>query len=145
MTLAKRNTQAERARERREAEEEKKLRRKKLTPKEQEELEEKEFEEACERWIGKIIRVVSHAGVQPRTGQTGAPLIHLAKICTGNLTGSGLRKYAHRQNHTIPVWFPCVCVRVGTVPGVYRPSVECGNACGSQDLQTHFFRYSKAI
>ena len=69
MTLAKRNTQAERARERREAEEEKKLRRKKLTPKEQEELEEKEFEEACERWIGKIIRVVSHASVQPRTGR----------------------------------------------------------------------------
>ena len=28
----------------------------------------------------------------------------LAKICTGNLTGSGLRKYALRQNHTIPVW-----------------------------------------
>ena len=27
----------------------------------------------------------------------------LAKICTGNLTGSGLRKYALRQNHTIPV------------------------------------------
>ena len=81
MTLAKRNTQAERARERREAEEEKKLRRKKLTPKEQEELEEKEFEEACERWIGKIIRVVSHAGVQPRTGrpQAGPPLIHLRR------------------------------------------------------------------
>ena len=32
----------------------------------------------------------------PRYGQ-------LAKICTGNLTGSGLRKYALRQNHTIPV------------------------------------------
>ena len=30
----------------------------------------------------------------PRYGQ-------LAKICTGNLTGSRLRKYAHRQNHTI--------------------------------------------
>ena len=29
----------------------------------------------------------------------------LAKICTGNLTGSGLRKYALRQNHTIPVCF----------------------------------------
>ena len=66
MTLAKRNTQAERARERREAEEEKKLRRKKLTPKEQEELEEKEFEEACERWIGKIIRVVSLRASNPR-------------------------------------------------------------------------------
>ena len=71
MTLAKRNTQAERARERREAEEEKKLRRKKLTPKEQEELEEKEFEEACERWIGKIIRVVSHVASNPRLAGPG--------------------------------------------------------------------------
>ena len=25
-------------------------------------------------------------------------------MCTGNLTRSGLRKYALRQNHTIPVW-----------------------------------------
>ena len=31
----------------------------------------------------------------PRYGQ-------LAKICTGNLSDSGLRKYALRQNHTIP-------------------------------------------
>ena len=31
-------------------------------------------------------------------------MVQLAKICTGNLTGSGLRKYALRQNHTIPVY-----------------------------------------
>jgi hypothetical protein len=66
MTLAKRaNSQTERARERREAEEEKKLSKKKLTPKEQEDLEEKEFEDACEKWIGKIIRVVCLAGLKP--------------------------------------------------------------------------------
>ena len=28
----------------------------------------------------------------------------LAKICTGDLSGSGLRKYALRRNHTIQVY-----------------------------------------
>ena len=58
MPIARRPTQTERAKERREAEESLASRKKKLTPKEQEDLEEKQLEEACEKWFSRIIRVV---------------------------------------------------------------------------------------
>jgi len=41
-------------------------------------------------------RAARHRRIVPKKANS-------AKICTGNLTGSGLRKYALRQNHTIPV------------------------------------------
>ena len=49
---------------------------------------------ACYGIGARWARLRKFALPTPRYGQ-------LAKICTGNLTGSGLRKYAHRQNHTI--------------------------------------------
>ena len=56
---SRRPTQTERARERREAEST--SGKVKLTPKEQEEKEEKEFEDACEKWLGKLAPCTRHA------------------------------------------------------------------------------------
>ena len=51
-----------------------------------------------------------HVGTGPdmspdMTGHGGHRGTLHAKICSGDLSGSGLRKYALRQNHTIPVWW----------------------------------------
>ena len=47
-----------------------------------------------------MLDMSEHVWTCPDTVDTGA--LH-AKICSGDLSGSGLRKYALRQNHTIPV------------------------------------------
>ena len=51
---------------------------------------------ACYGIGARSARLRKFALPTPTSGQ-------LAKICTGNLTGSELRKYALCQNHTIPV------------------------------------------
>ena len=51
---------------------------------------------ACYGIGARSARLRKFAHSPPRDGQ-------LAKICTGNPTGSELRKYALCQNHTIPV------------------------------------------
>ena len=65
------------------------------------------------RAVAGQLGVLRHRGARPRVvvGPVCENLRRhtprygkLAKICTGNLTGSGLRKYALRQNHTIPVY-----------------------------------------
>ena len=52
-----------------------------------------------------MLDMSEHVWTCPDTVDTGA--LH-AKICSGDLSGSGLRKYALRQNHTIPVCRGCV-------------------------------------
>ena len=53
------------------------------------------------RHVWACLDMSEHVWTCPDTVDTGA--LH-AKICSGDLSGSGLRKYALRQNHTIPVW-----------------------------------------
>ena len=50
-----------------------------------------------------MLDMSEHVWTCPDTVDTGVTGALHAKICSGHLSGSGLRKYALRQNHTIPL------------------------------------------
>ena len=57
-------------------------------------------------WTVSVLRHIDRRAFGPFRAKICTPhpeYGQLAKICTGNLTGSELRKYALCQNHTIPV------------------------------------------